>query len=153
MHELFFLILLEYLVVQRLMILVHMLTVCVTLLPVWAFCVSICWACCFSHLSSSFRFIVRSCMALKYSVKDSLSTLDPEFEDSNKISPGWNVRTYALRRASIVLQTGRNRELKVGSSLYVFPFSVSWLVWSEVGGLWAAGTVVGASVVRRAHIS
>ena len=37
--------------------------------------------------------------------------------------------------------------------MYICPFSVSWLVWSVVGGLWGAGTVLGARVVRLAHMS
>lgn len=41
----------------------------------------------------------------------------------------------------------------VGLCLYVCPFNVSWLVWSEVGGLWGTGTVLGARVVRLAHMS
>lgn len=58
-----------------------------------------------------------------------------------------------MSTSSRVLHTGNNSVARVGPCLYVCPFSVSWLVWSEVGGLWGAGTVLGGRVVRLAHMS
>lgn len=53
---------------------------------------------------------------------------------------------------SRVLHTENNTVARVGLCLNVCPFRVSWLVWSDVGELWGADTVVGARVVRLAHI-